>query len=197
MPGDNWSGPLPLASPETTTTAERLKRDVQVLAGTIGFRNLHHPEAYRRAEDYLISELVRAGHTVELQRLDATFEGVRTQPANIIVTIPGTSRAEHVLVIGAHYDTFSRNGQETPGANDNASGCAALLELARRLRNTPQEVTLQFVLFANEEPPFFWTEHMGSLVHARSLKERGTHVVGMISRETMGVYTDAPDSQKY
>lgn len=197
MPSDNWKGQLPLAKAESLSAAERMRRDVEMMATTIGFRNLHHPEAYQRAEDYLIAQLVRAGYSPRLQRLDTTHEGVRTQPANIVVEVTGTKMPQRRLVIGAHYDTFSRDGKETPGANDNASGCAALLELARRLKDQPREVTIELVLFANEEPPFFWTDQMGSLIYARSLKASGAEVVGMISLDTMGVYSDEPNSQKY
>ena len=85
----------------------------------------------------------------------------------------------------------------TPGADDNASGTAAVLELARLLRDVPLERTVRFVAFVNEEPPFFLTEHMGSRVYARAAARRGDRVVAMLSLETIGYYSDAPDSQRY
>jgi Zn-dependent M28 family amino/carboxypeptidase len=85
----------------------------------------------------------------------------------------------------------------TPGANDNASGIAALLALARYFARSQPQRTLRLVAFANEEPPFFQTEQMGSLVYARRCAARHENVVAMLSLETMGYYSDAPNSQHY
>jgi Zn-dependent M28 family amino/carboxypeptidase len=96
-------------------------------------------------------------------------------------------------VIGAHYDTVS----STPGANDNASGVAVMLELARMLAATNDAITIRFVAFVNEEPPWFQTELMGSLVYAVRAKSRSDDVTGMLALETMGYYSDAEGSQQY
>jgi Zn-dependent M28 family amino/carboxypeptidase len=85
----------------------------------------------------------------------------------------------------------------SPGANDNASGAAAVLALARRFADRPQARTIRFVLFVNEEPPLFWTDQMGSLVYAREAKQRGDDIVAMLSLETMGCFLDEPGSQRY
>jgi hypothetical protein len=98
-----------------------------------------------------------------------------------------------IVVIGAHYDSVFGS----PGANDNGSGVAALLALARRFAGKPTGQTLRFVAFANEEPPYFQTEQMGSLVYARQCKARGDQISAMISLETMGYFSDAPGSQTY
>jgi Zn-dependent M28 family amino/carboxypeptidase len=96
-------------------------------------------------------------------------------------------------VIGAHYDSVAG----TAGANDNASGVAALLELGRLLKKTKPERTVRLVAFVNEEPPWFQTEEMGSLVYARRAKKRGERIVAMLALETIGCYSDLPKSQHY
>jgi len=110
---------------------------------------------------------------------------------NIEAEIPGAS--PEIFVVGAHYDSVSG----CPGANDNGSGVAALLALARRFAGKPTGKTLRFVAFVNEEPPYFQTEEMGSFVYAKRCRERGDRIAGMISLETIGYFSDAPGSQKY
>ena len=97
------------------------------------------------------------------------------------------------MLVGAHYD--SETG--TPGANDNASGVAATLELARRLSGLRFAKSIRFVLFANEESPYFQSPGMGSLVHARGCRERGERIDAMLSLESLGYYSDTPGSQRY
>lgn len=99
-----------------------------------------------------------------------------------------------MLIIGAHYDSFGK----APGADDNARGVAGLLELARSLKRLDgkSEIELQFVFFSNEEPPYFKTNAMGSLVHARSL-ENPARVLGMISIESIGYFSDEAGSQDF
>ena len=96
-------------------------------------------------------------------------------------------------MVGAHYDSVAG----AVGANDNGSGVAAALELARLLREAKPARTLCFVLFVNEEPPFDTTEAMGSRVYARRARERGENIVAMFSLETIGYYSDRPGSQRY
>jgi Zn-dependent M28 family amino/carboxypeptidase len=100
---------------------------------------------------------------------------------------------DEIVIIGAHYDSV----QGSPGANDNASGVAAILNLARRFRSPPSDRTLRFLAFVNEEKPFAHTTQMGSWVYARRCRERDEKVVAMISLETIGYYKDEPGSQKY
>jgi Zn-dependent M28 family amino/carboxypeptidase len=95
--------------------------------------------------------------------------------------------------VGSHYDSVVG----TVGANDNASGVAATLELARLLKGNKLRRTVRFVFFVNEEPPYFQTEQMGSLVYAHQLRRDGIPVAAMISLETIGFYSDARGSQKY
>jgi len=104
-----------------------------------------------------------------------------------------TERADEIVIIGGHYDTVSFS----PGANDNGTGAAATLELARLFAGKKPTRTLRFVEFVNEEPPFFWTDNMGSLVYAKRCKQRSEKVVAMLSLETMGYYSDKIGSQQY
>ena len=100
---------------------------------------------------------------------------------------------KNILIIGAHYDTVPN----TPGADDNASGVACLLELARECFDQETACTVRFVAFVNEEPPFFHTELMGSYVYAKACKDRQENIIGMISLEMLGFYSDQPDSQDF
>ncbi len=166
--------------------ARRLEEHVKMLASTIGERNLDRPEAYRSAAQYLTQQLEEMGYEVKAQLY--TVEG--QECANLITERAGS---KPILVVGAHYDTIDF----TPGADDNASGCAALLELARMLAKDEDGPTVRLVLFANEEPPYFHGQSMGSLVYAASCAEAGDKLVGMVSLESMGYFTEQPNSQQY
>ena len=172
------------AVPEITNN---LKRHVAFLSEKIGERNLDHLENYAKASAYLSAELNSYGYEIERQGYQVDGQTVE----NFWAVRPGTS--DEVLVVGAHYDT----AHGTPGADDNASGCAALLELARLAKDEPDGPTLRFVFFANEEPPYFYTPAMGSLVYAKSCQERQEKLLGMIALESMGFYSDAANSQHF
>jgi len=122
-----------------------------------------------------------------------TFEVQDVPCRNLEVEISGGTQSNEIIVIGAHYDTC----YDTPGANDNGSGVAALLELARACAGLHPARTLRFVAFVNEEPPYFQTEQMGSLVYARACKARGESITAMLALETMGFYSDEEGSQRY
>ena len=168
--------------------AARLRAHVERLAGTIGERNLWRYAKLREAAEYIRTSFESCG----LRSEEQTFEVSRLPVANLSAELAGVSSRE-ILVVGAHYDTVSN----CPGANDNATGVAAVLELARRFAATPLARTVQFVAFVNEEPPFFQTSQMGSLVYARAARARGDRIIGMLSLETMGYYSDEPGSQHY
>jgi Zn-dependent M28 family amino/carboxypeptidase len=107
--------------------------------------------------------------------------------------LPGSAKASEIVVVGAHYDTVD----ECPGADDNASGVAALLELARLLKDSHPARTIRFVAFVNEEPPWFQTDNMGSLVYAKAVRAKNENVVAAVSLESIGMYSDQPGSQQY
>lgn len=191
MPGSSHKGALPPLSDEERAVAACLRADVARLAGGLPERNLglRHNGQLAAAADFIEAELTAAGLPTERQG----FAVGQAECHNLVAELRGRSRPDDVLVVGAHYDAPSGS----PGANDNASGVAALLALARRTAKTQPAATLRFVAFVNEEPPYFQTPQMGSLVYARRCKQRGERIVGMLSLETIGYYSDAPGSQRY
>ncbi len=168
---------------------QALRRHLQILAGDIGERNVWRPEALRAAGDYIRDEWQRQGFEVRAQTYAA--EGVDC--SNLEVVVAGSDADAGVLVVGAHYDTVAGS----PGADDNGSAVAALLEITRQLRGLRPRRTLRFVAFVNEEPPFFYFGEMGSAVYARAARGRGESIAGMFSLEMLGYYRDAPGSQGY
>lgn len=189
MPGTNYRGPLaPLSAHEVEIRAA-VRRHVEKLAGEIGERHLWRPAALTAAAEYIHDQLAAAGLRVEKQ----TYRVGRQECDNIEAELPGRRPDAPLLIVGAHYDSVSG----CPAANDNASGVAALLVLARELAARPVGRTLRFVAFVNEEPPHSWTPEMGSFVYARRCQARGERIAGMISLETIGYYSDAPGSQSY
>lgn len=180
--------PPPLQS-EQLALREELRRDVQMLAGEIGERNFQRYSELRAAADFVERSFISAG----LAARRDSYE-IRGRPFdNIEAEIRGTS--PEIIVIGAHYDSVIGS----PGANDNASGVAALLALARRFASKPQALprSLRFVAFVNEEPPFFQSSQMGSHVYVSRCQARGDQIVGMLSLETIGYFSDEPRSQIY
>ena len=160
----------------------RLRRDVQRLTD-LAPRDSDHPERLDAAATYL-----RQGFAPTSARVfDQTF-AIRGRTYRNVVADFGPA-AGPLLVVGAHYDSFGEFGPN-PGADDNASGAAGLLELARLLGNRssrPPSTRVELVAYANEEPPWFGSSAMGSAVHARSL--RGQTVRGMICLEMIGYFT--------
>lgn len=178
---------------EKDSPAGRLQTDVRFLAETIGDRSAGRPQELAKAADFVAARLKAVGYEPMMQRFSLPFGGVVGDFLNIAAILPGSGPDAEVLVVGAHYDTFPG----TPGADDNASGVACLLELARRLRGSKGAVEVHFVAFANEEPPFFGTQDMGSYRYAGLLRQQNRRVVGMLSLEMLGYYSDAPQSQSY
>ncbi|WP_342349518.1 M28 family peptidase [uncultured Nitrospira sp.] len=189
MPGSSHQETLPLATDELRALEQELHRHVDMLGRQIGERNLFHYDKLLLAAAYIRAEFEAAGYDVHRQQFDVSGKICE----NIEAEVRGTDRREDILVIGAHYDSV----KGSPGANDNGTGVAAVLALARQFAQSPVSRTLKFVAFANEEPPFFQTPNMGSLVYARRSRERDERIVLMVSLETIGYYTEAPDSQRY
>jgi hypothetical protein len=169
--------------------ADVLGADVVALAEGIGPRAVFRGDSLAKAAGYITGRFEEMGYSVKRQEYPVS--GVIC--ANFEVERLGTKRPEEIIVIGAHYDTVP----QTPGADDNASGVAALLALAKTLSTLSPERTVRLVAFANEEPIYFQTELMGSRVYAKQCKARGDKIVAMLSLETMGYYSDKKKSQKY
>lgn len=177
-------------SAEEIASQARLSRHVEVLASLIGPRSVHERyDMLQAAERYVRDELTKSGLNVESQEYVVAGRTVR----NLIAEQRGAARADELLVLGAHYDSVG----STPGADDNASAVAGLLEIAHQLSARKFQRTIRYVAFVNEEPPFYKSENMGSLRYARACRERGDRIVGMINLEMIGYFTDADGSQAY
>ena len=172
------------------TTEEELKSYVVHLAETIGERNLGHHKELCEAADYIEAKFKEFGY--EPQRQQYKVNGLDCY--NIDAEIKGSSKPEEIVIIGGHYDSV----RGTPGANDNGSGTAAMLALAKLFKDSKPALTLRFVGFTNEEPPYFQNRgEMGSWVYAEACRKKNEDIVGVLSLETMGYFTDEPDSQHY
>ena len=189
MPGKSFAGKLPPLTATQALLRDALEDHVTALAGHIGERNIWRYAALRDSADYIKDRFREAGYRPQVQSYQVDGKAV----GNIEVERRGAKPSAPIIVVGAHYDTVPGS----PGANDNGSGVAALLELARLFRERPVAKTLRFVAFVNEEMPFFNTGNMGSQIYARRSKQRGERVEAMLSLETIGYYTDAPESQFY
>jgi hypothetical protein len=167
----------------------RLRAHVARLVGEIGERNVFQPAALHAAADYIRREWTAMGYDVAIQIYQAA--GVLSE--NLEVTRTGQSRPSEIVLIGAHYDSM----QGSPGANDNASGIAALLEISRESAHLKPECSVRFVAFVNEEPPFFYWGQMGSVVYPKAARARSDDIKLMVSLEMLGCYSDEPGSQSY
>jgi len=174
---------VPIKNPRT----RRLAQVVAYLANEIGPRNIDHYPALCSSADYIEVAFSQFGYSPIRQPYEAqgrTFN-------NIIAERRGDLLVTEVIVIGAHYDSH----KDSPGADDNGSAVAALLELARVAIDWQPQRTLRFVAFTNEESPFTRTEYMGSQVYARACRENGDRVVGMLCLEMLGCYSERVGSQ--
>lgn len=196
---------------------DRLKHDVTHLAETIGERHVYRIQKLDLARGWIHRQLSAAvaparatvteqAYVLPLGRYHIPGFDEQHEVANLIAELPGrdATLAREIIVIGAHYDTVAHSSDwvgtdfqrfdpslpGTPGANDNASGVAALLELARQLARQPLDRTVRFVAFVNEEPPFFQhADAMGSCRYAQRCRDRQEAVVMMLSLDALGVYT--------
>ncbi|MBK7580434.1 MAG: M28 family peptidase [Myxococcales bacterium] len=191
MPGKSHAGPLAPLDADGLVLRRALESEVQVLASEIGERNVGTPAGLAKAARHVEAALARSGRAVGVQSY--LVGGVEC--TNFEVELRGSKTPDEIVLVGAHYDS----APGTPGADDNASGSAALLQLALRLSALPRPParTLRFVAFVNEEPPYFQTADMGSLRYARRCRERGEKIVAMLSLETIGYFSDAEGSQQY
>ena len=187
MPGKPYSGPLRPLSAGETELRDNLHRHVLAVAS----RERHAMEQVNleAAAHYIESALAALGYRVATQHFEVATGPVR----NIEVELAGAARAEEIIVVGAHYDSVVG----VAGANDNGSGVAAVLELARMFKGAAPARTLRFVLFVNEELPFYRTLDMGSRRYAARSKHQGENIVAMFSLETIGYYSDERGSQRY
>jgi Zn-dependent M28 family amino/carboxypeptidase len=172
-----------------TASAARLRASVEMLCGELSPRSHARPDRLEATAAWIADEMREAGLAVEAQ--DYTVEGRGFR--NVIGLRRGTAPASEIVVIGAHYDAYAGY----PGADDNASGVAVLLELARTLPPGPRARTVMFAAFSTEEPPYFGSESMGSFVLASRLVDEGIDVGLMIALDMVGYYSDRRGSQLF
>lgn len=189
MPNKTYAGSLPPLTNEQCTIRDAIRYDLELLAGEIGERNIQQYTNLCAAADFIQLSFEQAGYEVKRQ----SYEDAGRTCYNIEVEISGNVKANEIVIVGAHYDTVF----DCPGANDNASGVAALLALARAFSGKEISRSLRFVAFVNEEPPFFQSGMMGSMVYAKRCRERCEKIVAMLSLETIGYYSEQPNSQHY
>jgi hypothetical protein len=171
------------------SSEKALHDHVHALSVVIGSRSIQEYGKIQETERYIRTFLERQGISFALQGYD--HEGKRYN--NIVATLDGSSHREESVIIGAHYATTFG----TPGADDNASAVAVLLELCRDLKDYRPDRTLRMIFFVLEEPPSFMTPAMGSFVYAQQALDRGERIHGMISLEMVGYFNDAEGSQAF
>jgi len=187
VPGVSYTGALkPLADAERVIASNMREHVTAIASREHNFLKLAELESVAR---YIEAALAGSGRAVATQ----SFRSGPVDVRNIEVEVCGDARASEIIVVGAHYDSVLG----APGANDNGSGVAAVIELARLAAAGKPARTLRFVAFVNEEPPFHHSDAMGSRHYARRARERGENIVAMLSVETIGWYSDTPGSQRY
>ncbi len=161
-----------------------LAAHLKYLSVELGERSIYRPAPLKEAEDYLHRSFTAMGYQVRRQ----TFIYQRQEVSNVIA---GDQAPQGYYILGAHYDTVAG----TPGADDNASGVAVLLEVARLARGLTLPRPWVFIGFTTEEPPAFFTPYMGSRVYAKRARQDGHQILGMLCLEMVGYYRQEPGSQ--
>ncbi len=195
MPEESYRGELPVLSEEQREVSANLSSYVDDLC-QFGGRNYQNPEGLQGAAGFINSNFQKSGYMPAYEKVAAPSGDLENFAFyNIVAEKRGFKRPDEIIVIGAHYDSAADVGG--CGADDNASGVAGVLELARLLAGVQLDRTVRFVAFVNEEPPFFRTQYMGSAVHANNSRTNGENIVGMFSLEMIGYYDQGEGSQKY
>jgi len=169
-----------------SVSAESLKNHVIYLSETEAPRDVNNAENLKNVASYIEEEFLKSSKNVSLQK----FNYGKDEYHNVIAKF-GNLKSNDLIIIGAHYDAYS----DLPGADDNASGVAGLLELSKLLVKTNLNKQIQLVAYTLEDPPFFATEYMGSYIHAKSVKDKNVEL--MISLEMIGYFSDEEGSQMY
>ncbi|PIS46487.1 MAG: aminopeptidase [Elusimicrobia bacterium CG08_land_8_20_14_0_20_51_18] len=172
--------------------SEILKKHVIELSDHIGERNTFKYENLKKAADYLRREFISYGYAPEIQTFKSNKDDEK-EYENLIAEKKGTDNPEEIIIFLAHYDT----AENAPGADDNASAVAVLLEMARKAFPGYHGKTIRFAAAANEEPPFFKTSDMGSYRYAKLCRERGEKIIAMVCIESVGFFSDEEGSQYY
>jgi Peptidase family M28 len=188
-PASTQSAALPAPSEAERELAERLRRTVQHFAVEIGERNAAQSWNLATATDDLAASLEKLGYEVRRQGIvvgDAVVQ-------NLSVHVSGGERGGQAIVVGAHFDTV----EGTPGADENATGVAAVLELARIFYGGKPKRAIYFAFFVNAAPSFALSDKMGSLIYAKALKTEGLDVRAMLSLDGLGAFAPGPPARPY
>ena len=161
-----------------------LKNHLHYLSVTLGDRSIYRPGNLKAAADYVFQNFAAMGYAPRRQ----TFISMKEEVGNVIA---GDENPGGYYILGAHFDTVAG----TPGADDNASGVAVLLEVARLARNLTPPRPWAFIGFTCEEPPAFFTPDMGSRVYVKRARQQKANILGMLCLEMVGYYSQAPHSQ--
>ena len=189
MPGNSYKGALPALDDAGHEMARRFETHVIALCSNPAGRNFIEKKGLASAKKYIAEQFRSSGYQVEYQEYQISGDIF----ANIEVTRLGTTYPDDIIIIGAHYDAIIG----APGANDNGSGVAAVLELADRFKNAELPRSIRFVAFVNEEPPHFMRGSMGSDVYAKHVASEKENIIAMFSLETIGYFSDESGSQLY
>ena len=193
-------GKLPEITQGEKAMAGAIEKDLKFLTVEVGERNAWKYENLNKTADWIEGQFREMGYAVRRQSYQATHQKgpeemkkfLENKPfANIEAEFKGSG--DGIIVIGAHYDTVSGS----PGADDNGSGIAVMLETARRMAGDRCKKTVRFVAFVNEENPFFNSEDRGSLVYAKSCKQKGERIDGAICFDMLGYFRDEKRTQGY
>ncbi|MCZ6803232.1 MAG: M20/M25/M40 family metallo-hydrolase [Proteobacteria bacterium] len=189
MPGKSFEGELPVLDDIDHATAKRFEAHVTELCRYPAGRNFIEKKGLDAAQKYIAGQFESSGFQVKFHEYHLNGDTV----ANIEVELTGTSRPKEIIIVGAHYDAVPG----APGANDNGSGVAAILELADRFKDKSFQRTVRFLAFVNEEPPNFMTSNMGSYVYAKAVAKEKENIIAMFSLETIGYFSNETGSQHY
>ncbi len=187
MPGEGNPDKMSPVTPELTELAQGLHDHVNQLSSAIGERSSGQPIKLAQTADYIQQHFEQLGYIPTVRIFG------ELQYRNIEVDLYGREKRNEIIVVGAHYDTRWLS----PGADDNASGIAGLIEIARILKNQRYTRTIRFIAFANQEVPSYQRAEMGSMYSAKRSYARAELITGMIGLEMIGYYSEKPGSQNY
>jgi Zn-dependent M28 family amino/carboxypeptidase len=198
-------GKRPALTENEKAMGRAIEQDLKFLVEDVGSRNAMTEEKYLRlckSANWIEGQFKEMGYTVSRQSYEVKTQNVTIDGKpyykdklfhNIEAQMKGVNKADDVVILGAHYDTV----HHSPGGDDNGSGVAVMLEVARRMAGEKCAKTIRFVAFTNEEPPFFHSEDMGSLVYAKMCKERNDRIKAMVCLDSVGYFTDEKKTQGY
>lgn len=179
---------------ENTINPKDLEKHVKHLSVDLAPRSIYNQENLKKAGMYVNNELSKYSNEVSIQK----FKYQQNEYFNVIAKF-GNLTSDKIIIVGAHYDAFDKlpgsPESKLPAADDNASSVAGLIELGKLLSKTDLNYQVHLVAYSLEESPTFGTEHMGSFIHAESVKNKDIEL--MIAFDMIGYYSEEEGSQEY